>query len=97
VFIPGLQDDRTIVVDDPSDYSQPSRPEAVIPGKPKRFKPEFAGLLLAFHMDMGWLIAVEALKKKRYGPGIPLTRGIQSACLPEPPCRSYHRRGPGIL
>lgn len=69
-------------LDDSPNQVQLSGPEAMIPRKLQAFQPEFAGPLLPFHMYVRWLIAVELVKKNRYGPGIPLIRGIQKCPLP---------------
>jgi hypothetical protein len=34
-------------------------------------EPELAGHSFALHVDVFWLIAMEAIEKKRYGPGNP--------------------------
>jgi hypothetical protein len=39
------------------------RSEALVASKHQRLKPEFAGLILAFHMDVRWVGAIEAREK----------------------------------
>ncbi len=51
-------------VDDSPNRIQLSGPEAMITGKPKWFKPEFAGPPFALHMHVRWLIAVEAREEE---------------------------------
>jgi hypothetical protein len=41
----------------------------MIPGKPKGFKPEFAGHILALHMNVRWLIAIKAREEEPIRPG----------------------------
>ena len=72
-------------LDDSANQIQLSSAEAVITGKPKRLQPKLAGLLFALHVNVRWLIAVEAREEEPMRFGIPLIRGIQRRRLLGPP------------
>lgn len=55
-------------LDDSPNQIQLSGPEAVIPGEPQGFQPEFAGPLFPLHVYVRWLIAVEARKEESIRP-----------------------------
>src|ERR1035441_10958665 len=71
-----------MVRDQPANPAEFSGTEAMAPGNPQRLEPELAGHILPLHVKMRRLAAVEAGKKKRYGPGIPLIRGIPPTAFP---------------
>ena len=59
-------------LDDSANHTQLSGTEAVITGKPKGLEPEFAGSVLALHMNVRRLIAVKAREEEPIRPGNPL-------------------------
>jgi hypothetical protein len=75
-------------LDDSANPVQLSGLEAVIAGKPKRLEPVLARPVLALHMNVRRFIESKLVKKNRYGPGMPVTRGMWKRGLPKPPCRS---------
>lgn len=64
VGMPCLQNGLLMSLDDLPDQIQLSGAEAMVTGKPERFKPEFAGPLLALHMHVRWLIAIKAREEE---------------------------------
>lgn len=58
-------------LDDSPNHIQLSGSKAVITNKPKGLKPKFAGSVLAFHVNVRWLIAVKAREKEPIRPGDP--------------------------
>ena len=56
-------------LDDSANPIQLSGAEAVITGKSKRLKPEFAGLVLALYMNVRRFIAVKAREEEPIRPG----------------------------
>ena len=55
-------------IDYSANHIQLSGSESVIPGQPKRIEPEFAGAILALHMNVRRLIAVEAREEEPIRP-----------------------------
>jgi hypothetical protein len=62
--------------DESPDQVQLAGAEALIASQAGRLKPEFAGLVLAT-CTCGGSLPSKLVKKIRYGPGMPLIRGIQ--------------------
>ena len=59
-------------LDDSANHTQLPGTEAVITSKSKRLEPEFAGPVFALHMNMRWLITIEAREEEPIRPGNPL-------------------------
>ena len=56
-------------LDDASDDVQVSGAEAMTASQSERFKPEFARLVLALHMNVWRLVAIEAGEEEPIGTG----------------------------
>src|SRR5271157_392137 len=69
VLIPRFQNSSQMAPDKAPDQVQFPSAEAMAAGKLKRLEPELAGLVLAFHMDVRQLAAVEACEKEPVRPG----------------------------
>jgi hypothetical protein len=66
--MPCLHNTCAIGLDGSANHIQLSGSETVIPGQPKRIEPEFAGAILALHMNVRRLIAVEAREEEPIRP-----------------------------
>src|SRR5438552_4452313 len=86
VFMPSLQNDDAVHLDDATDHVQLPSSEPMVPREGDRFQPELAGPPLALDMQCGGSLQSKLVKKDRYGPAMPLIRGM---CL-DPPLGSHH-------
>ena len=68
VFMPLLEDCALIAVDEPANHVEFVRTETVIPGERERLKPEFARLVLALDVSVGWFVAIEAGEEEPIWP-----------------------------
>lgn len=68
--------------DESPNHIQLSRAEAMTASKAKRLEPEFTGLVLTLHMDVRWLIAVEAREEEPIRPGNTFDSRHSEASLP---------------
>src|SRR5260370_625238 len=68
VLIPRFQDSSQVDPDERRNEVQLTGAEAMTAGKPKRFEPKLAGLVLPFHMNVRWLAAVEAREEDSIRP-----------------------------
>ena len=72
----------------------------MIAGKPKRLEPEFAGLILALHMNVWWLIAVEAREEEPMRSGNTFDPWHSEAPPPRPARQTLayheHERSPQV-
>jgi hypothetical protein len=82
-------------VDDTANDIQISGAEAVATSQLDRVEPELAGPVLSLDVHVRRLITVEAGKKTRYGPGMPLILGIQRCSLLSPFARAIVSCEPG--
>jgi hypothetical protein len=76
VLIPRLQDSRQMTPDESVDHVQVLGLETVVASEHQPLKPEFAGLVLALHVNVRRLAAIEAREKEPIRSRIPLIRGI---------------------
>lgn len=67
--MPCLQNAGAMRLDDASNRTQLSGAEAMTVNQPERLKPEFARLVLALHMNMWRLAAIEAGEEEPIGTG----------------------------
>src|SRR6185436_20788718 len=64
VFMPRLQNDEAMRLDEAPNHVQLMGAEAVVARKTKRIEPELAGLVLALHVNVRRLIAIEAREEE---------------------------------
>src|SRR3990172_2397340 len=100
VFMPCLHNGRPMGLDDSANHIQLSSSEAVITGKPKRPQPKLTGLLFALHVNVRWLIAVEAREEEPMRPGNTFDPWHSEAPPPRPARRTLayheHERSPQV-
>jgi len=56
-------------LDDSANHIQLPGAEAVIASEPERLQPKLAGSVLTLHMEVGWLVAIEAHEEEPIRPG----------------------------
>jgi hypothetical protein len=82
VFIPPFQNSTQMLPDESADYVQLMGFEALVASERQRLKPELAGLVLALHVNVRRLSAVEAREKEPVRSGDTLDSWHSRRSLP---------------
>src|SRR5437870_5930841 len=84
VLMPRLHDLLVMLSNDLADPSQLVSCKPVVAREHQRLQPELARAPVSLHMDVGGSLQSKLVKKNRYGPGMPVTRGTQRLQLFHP-------------